>query len=98
MAQSGHAFLHAFWDAQTRFPEKALQYQTSMQAIKITLCVDTDEQLVALFEKYQKTMGATKVIDAGLTVTKGPNLTCVGLGPAHPQDFDDDVKGLKTLT
>lgn len=98
MSQSGHAFLHAFWDAQKRFPEQAHTYQHSMMATKITLVVDTDEKLLAIFDKYKEKMGATCVIDAGLTVTKGPTLTCIGLGPVYPSFFDEDVSSLKTLT
>lgn len=98
MAQSGHAFLHAFWDAEEHFPQTAVAYKNSGVAKKITLITKSDEDLKLLFEKYQSNMGATFVVDAGLTVTKTPNLTCIGLGPASSEDFDEDVSGLKTLT
>ena len=96
-SQAGHAFLHSFWDADKRFPFDADAYRKSQKSYKITLVVDTDEELLSLYEKYKNTCGATKVIDAGLTVFKEPNLTCVGLGPLNPETMGQDFKDPKTL-
>lgn len=98
MAQAGHAFLHAYWDAQERFKVDAKSYLNSGAAVKITCSVDTDDQMISLYEKYKKVCGATKVIDAGRTVFKEPTLTCVGIGPIAEADIDEDLRNLKLFT
>jgi peptidyl-tRNA hydrolase len=96
-AQSGHAYLHSFWDAEKRFPKIANQYRHSQAAVKVCLVCDTDAELEAIYLKYQPLMGATRVVDAGRTVFNGPTLTFVGLGPCPKSVFDLDVSDLKGL-
>lgn len=98
MAQAGHAFLHAFWDAQERYPEQAKEYKNGDHAKKITLVVNTDEEMLNLYEKYRLICGATKVVDAGFTVFDQPTLTCVGIGPISKSLVQDDLSTLATLT
>lgn len=97
MAQAGHAFLHAFWDAEKRFPEAALEYKDSDHARKITLIVDTDAEMLDLIDAYKDVAGITKVVDAGFTVFKEPTLTCVGIGPIEDK-YTESLKKLKVLT
>lgn len=97
MSQAGHAFLHAFWDAEERFPSHAQAYKDHQHAIKITLVTQTDEEMLALYEAYRPHHGTTKVIDAGFTVFEGPTLTCVGIGPLAPEDIKEDLRALKPL-
>lgn len=96
-AQAGHAYLHAWWDAEDRFgtveggevyyfPENS--YRTVMQtyrygndARKIALVVDTVAELEALYEEFKPHMGATIVDDCGYTVFDVTTTTAVGLGP-----------------
>ncbi len=81
-SQAGHAFLHAYWDSLEKFKIEADIYKSSGRATKITCVVDTDAELLNLYEKYQNVCGTTKVIDSGDTVFGGvPTLTCIGLGP-----------------
>lgn len=92
-AQSGHCFLHAWWDAENRFwrakyPEETSDYEKVMiayrngnDARKITLVVDTVEELEDLYEQFRPFMGATLVEDCGYTVFDQPTITGVGLGP-----------------
>lgn len=96
-SQAGHAFLHAFWDAEITYPEDAAKYKNSGHAKKVTVVVDTDAQMLELYRKYQNICGSTEVIDAGLTVFKEPTLTCVGIGPIAPELVEDDLKQLKVL-
>ena len=96
-AQTGHAYLHAYWDSETNYPEQAKAYKNSDHARKITLIVDTVDQLLPLLDKYSKVCGTTKVVDAGFTVFNEPTFTCIGIGPIHQDMIDDDLKNLKVL-
>lgn len=92
-SMAGHAYLHAFWDSEKRFPNTEdywgtiyadyYKYRYSSNAKKITLVVETDAELEAIYEKYVGSIGTTKVVDAGLTVFDGPTLACIGLGPCQ---------------
>jgi peptidyl-tRNA hydrolase len=108
--QAGHAYLHAFWDAINRFPGEhgfaedkpgdAEQYQNrggDGHAYKITLIVDTVDELKALEEKYKNICGTHLVTDRGFTVFKEPTTTCLGLGPIGEDKIGDDLKELKTF-
>jgi len=94
-SQTGHAFLHAFWDASTRYPNAANAYQSSEHAVKITLCVDTDQQLLTLLAAYSAVCGTSLVTDQGFTVFKEPTVTCLGIGPIHQDEVGQDLKDLK---
>lgn len=102
--QAGHAYLHAFWNAMKVYDPKeypkrdqALAYQNSKRAYKITLVVDTVEELIALQEKYKDICGSSLVTDAGFTVFEEPTTTCLGLGPISEDNIGDDLKQLKVL-
>lgn len=96
-SQAGHAFLHAFWDAEDRFPEAALHYRKSQKAYKITLQVPDEDTLVTFKHAYEGRCGVSMVRDAAHTVFKEPTVTCLGLGPINVDLIGDDLKGLKVL-
>ena len=104
--QAGHAYLHAFWDATKIYDPKeinpkrdqAIAYMNSERAYKITLVVDTVDELKALQEKYKDVCGTSLVTDAGFTVFNEPTTTCLGLGPIAEENIGDDIKSLKTFT
>lgn len=103
--QAGHAYLHAFWDADrvdfsVRVNMKRIQsqaYMASERAYKITLIVDTVDELKALQEKYKDICGTSLVTDAGFTVFDEPTTTCLGLGPISEDNIGDDIKSLKVF-
>lgn len=104
--QAGHAYLHAFWDAmndEDYYKKKMIQaiaYETREgdgHAYKITLIVDTVEELKALQAKYKNVCGTSLVTDAGFTVFEEPTTTCLGLGPISEDNIGDDLKALKTF-
>ena len=101
VAQAGHAFLHAFWDAETRsnphIRHAATKYRDSGLAIKVTLVVDTVEELKRFEMRYRLLTGVSLVTDAARTVFDGPTVTCLGLGPIDPEDIDHDLSSLKVL-
>jgi peptidyl-tRNA hydrolase len=101
--QAGHAYLHAFWNAVDHNSNEdkvnqAHAYVNSDRAYKITLVVDTVEELKALQEKYKDICGTSLVTDAGFTVFNEPTTTCLGLGPISEENIGDDIKALKTFT
>lgn len=107
--QAGHAYLHAFWDAERRFRSyyggiggdyisDVDHYKNSARAYKITLIVDTVDELKDLQEKYKDVCGTSLVTDAAFTVFTEPTTTCLGLGPIAEENIGDDIKSLKTFT
>lgn len=100
-SMSGHAYLHAYWDSlnpEKCFIDQVRAYMTSDRAYKITLIVDTVDELKAIQEKYKNICGTHLVTDAGFTVFKEPTTTCLGLGPISEDKIGDDLKALKTFT
>jgi peptidyl-tRNA hydrolase len=104
--QAGHAYTHAFWDAKFGSGDiliaalkehQADSYMNSDRAYKITLVVDTVEELKALQEKYKDICGTSLVTDAGFTVFTEPTTTCLGLGPISEENIGDDIKNLKVF-
>lgn len=93
--QAGHAYLHSYWDSMERFPAYCEEYRQG-RVYKITLAVDTTEELHDLHEKLKETMGVSLVTDAGFTVFDGPTVTCLGVGPV-PEDKAVLLKNLKVL-
>jgi peptidyl-tRNA hydrolase len=99
--QAGHAYLHAYWDSlnpEKCFIDQVRAYMTSDRAYKITLIVDTVDELKAIQEKYKNICGTSLVTDAGLTVFSEPTTTCLGIGPISEDKIGDDLKALKTFT
>lgn len=103
-AMSGHAYLHAYWNAwfndNTHLQLKAQQaaaYKNSDHAYKICLVVDTVDELKALHEAYKDVCGVSLVTDAGFTVFDEPTTTCLGIGPIYEENIGDDLKKLKVL-
>lgn len=96
-SQSGHAFLHAFWNSELNFPEHAEEYRDSEHAVKITCVVDTDEELWSLHARYKGICGVTSVVDSGFTVFEEPTLTCIGIGPIPEELIGENLRNLKLL-
>ncbi len=103
--QNGHAYLHAYWDAEDRFAQTAFLYRNSGIAAKITLALPvmqdhaTEVQTLRGFAaRYTDRCGVSLVEDRGLTVFKEPTVTCLGIGPLHLDEVGDDLKALKPLT
>ena len=94
-AQAGHAYLHTFVNAMSETPELAAAYLDSNHAYKITLIVDTVEQLQELQESYKDVCSTKLITDAGFTVFNEPTTTCLGLGPISEDKIGEDLKALK---
>ena len=98
ITQGGHAYLHAAWDAEKRFPDDMSAYRNGDHPRKITARVDTDKELLELLEAYRGKCGVSLVTDAGFTVFKEPTITCLGIGPIKEDDIGEDLKSLKLLS
>lgn len=98
MAQAGHAIQVADWDSERRFPELRKSYQESDHITKITLKVDTDEELLKLASAYESQCGVSVIKDAGFTVFSEPTLTCVGIGPIHKDNAGEDLSSLRLFS
>lgn len=72
-------FVHSKY---TRYwTDVCVPYKHNDDARKITLVVDTVEELRELYDTFSPSMGATLVEDCGYTVFSEPTITGVGLGP-----------------
>ncbi len=101
-AQAGHAYLHAYWDAEEKavdsYREVVDGYRASGKAKKVCLVVETTDELRVLEARYRPVCGVSLVTDAGLTCFNGqPTTTCLGIGPIRDEDVGDDLKALKVL-
>lgn len=95
MAQAGHAFLHAWWDAEERFPEAAKHYRHSQLAVKILLKGENAAQLEDFYGRIKDQFGATLVKDAGRTIFKEPTVTFLGIGPISKEEAPEWLQQLK---
>ena len=95
--QAGHAYVHTMLDAMIETPELAQAYLDSGHAYKITLIVDTVDELKKIQEAYKDKVATHLVTDAGFTVFKEPTTTCLGLGPISEDMIGDDLKAIKTF-
>lgn len=109
-AQTGHAYLHAYWDSQDRFDFRYRwsndgkpiladyeEYRRSGKAVKICLIVETVADLQVLHDAYKPICGVSLVTDAGLTCFDGPTTTCLGIGPIRDEDIGKDLRALNVL-
>ena len=112
-AQAGHAYLHAYWDGQTRSTESGgrwdapaelsgyssvlFEYRASGKATKVCLVVETTDELRELEARYRPVCGVSLVTDAGLTCFSEPTTTCLGIGPIRDEDIGEDLKCLKVF-
>lgn len=80
-SMAGHAYLHAYWNAESRFPEAAKLYRYSQSAVKITVVTQLSDDLEAIQRQFLGTCGTSLVVDEGRTVFGKPTVVCLGLGP-----------------
>lgn len=100
-SMAGHAYLHAYWNAEDkwgwdRYMDR-YKYRIDEKATKITLIVDTVEQLKELEKSYTKTCGVSLVIDAAKTVFDEPTTVCLGIGPISSEKVKEDLSSLKVF-
>lgn len=101
MAQAGHAFLHAWWDADSREDgpnARAYRYRESGAAAKIVVRAENEATLRAMYREIDALdIGCTLVTDAARTVFDKPTVTFLGIGPISVDEAPEWLKELKVL-
>ena len=92
-AQLGHAYVHAFVDSMTRFPDHAKTYLETGVVGKVCLKAD-EEVLHHLSRLYKDKCGVFLVKDAGITVFPRPMITALGIGPIDVTEREDILSKL----
>lgn len=96
--QAGHAYLHTFMNAMMETPDLAEAYLNSGHSFKITLVVDTVDDLLQLQAAYKDICATQLITDAGFTVFSEPTTTCLGIGPLSEDMIGEDLRAIKTFT
>lgn len=95
-AQCGHAVIESFLKAKKKTPDAVEEWLNEGQE-KIVLKVDSEKELLELFEKMKKLFPSSLIRDAGRTELQAGTKTCVGAGPAKEIELDKFTAGLKLL-
>lgn len=85
IAQGSHASLGAYLASS----KEARQTWMSEGQTKIAVGVNSEEELIAVYNKLDRAgLNPTLIRDAGHTEFKEPTLTAVGVGPVLSEDVD----------
>ena len=95
-AQASHASLEAFEKATKKNPEWVSEWKAQGQK-KIVLKVDSEKELLELFENSKKTLPAALIKDAGHTQVEEGTITCMAIGPGPEAEINKFTKGMKLL-
>src|SRR3989338_3015694 len=80
-AQSAHASLSALEKTQQKNPQWAEEWKSQGQQ-KVVLKVNSEKELLELFEEAKKELPCALIKDAGHTQVESGSITCLGIGPA----------------
>lgn len=109
IAQGGHAFVGLITKAMKCNNYEGYRYlhiyqgdETPMQAwlngefTKIVLAVESEEELMELYEKAKEArLNTVLITDSGHTEFSIPTRTCIGIGPAWEEEIDEVTGHLK---
>ena len=95
-AQVAHAAVEAMEKISRDFPEWVEKWKEQGQE-KVVLKVDSERELVLLFEQVKKKFPAALIKDAGRTQIAPGTITCFGVGPVPEQEIDEFTKDLKLV-
>jgi len=94
-AQASHASLTAFLDAERKSPKVCTEWLPYQK--KVVLKVDSERELVLLFEQVRKLLPCALIKDAGRTQIEPGSITALAIGPASDADIDKFTSKLKLL-
>jgi len=94
--QCSHASVSAYALALSRKEEDAREWEDEGQK-KIVLKVQSEEELLALYERMKREMPCALIRDAGKTQLEPGTITCFGAGPADEALINKYTKELKLL-
>jgi peptidyl-tRNA hydrolase, PTH2 family len=95
-AQCGHAFIEAYRKAEKKVPQLVEEWLT-IGSEKVVLKVDSEKQLLALFEELKKHFPVALIRDAGHTQIASGSKTCIAVGPALESELNAFTADLKLL-
>jgi PTH2 family peptidyl-tRNA hydrolase len=95
-SQVAHASTEALEKTKARFPEWVQEWKEK-GAEKVVLKINSEKELLELFEKTKKEIPSVLIKDAGKTQVKAGTSTCVGIGPCPENLVDKHTKQLKLL-
>lgn len=94
--QTAHASVSAYNLARSRDPDSAKEWEEEGQ-MKIVLKVNSEGELLALYEKMKREIPCALIRDAGKTQLEPGTLSCFGAGPADEALINKYTKELKLL-
>jgi len=96
-AQCSHASIAAFLKSQERKWGNEYEAWLSEGMQKIVVKVESEKELLQLFEQVKNKFPAALIIDAGHTQVNPNTKTCIGIGPASENDLKKYTGHLKLL-
>ena len=95
-AQCAHASIGAMEKITGFEPGWVSEWKEEGQA-KIVLKIDSEKEMLTLFQKIKKKFPCALIKDAGKTQIKSGTATCFGVGPVPEKAIDEFIKDLKLL-
>ncbi len=95
-AQAAHASLQSAEKCRKRHPDVYKKWEWEGQK-KVVLEIETEEELLHLYEQVKSKIPAALVKDAGLTQVPPETVTCVGIGPWEDEEIDRYTGDLRLL-
>jgi len=106
-AQVSHASLGALFQSRTNDTDfiyidlekdSAIEKWLNERFTKVVVYVKSEQALINVYEKAKaKGLNCVLIKDSGFTEFDEPTLTCVGIGPHFPSDFDGVTNKLRLL-
>lgn len=95
-AQASHASLEAYKKTKSKNPEIVNRWeQQGME--KVVLKVNSEKELLEIFENVKKEIPCALITDAGKTQLESGTKTCLGIGPWDEKIIDKFTGKLKLL-
>lgn len=96
-AQCAHASIASFLKSQERKWGSSSQEWLDEGMQKIVLKVDSEKELLELFELVKPRFPTSLITDAGHTQVSPGTKTCIGIGPAKEMELKKYTGDLKLL-
>ncbi len=95
-AHVAHASLEGYKRAKEKDPGAVEEWEREGQR-KIVVKVNTEKEMLELFERAKRTVPCALIRDAGLTQIEPGTLTCIAIGPWKDEEVDKFTNELKLL-
>ena len=95
-AQASHASLGAYKLTKAKYPELVEEWESEGEK-KVTIYVETEKDLLELYNKIPKEIPKIIIRDAGRTQLEPGTITCLGIGPYKDIELDKYTGKLKLV-